>query len=95
MKTQQKALVVMTRPEKVHGLDELNIELRRGWRVVHIVPMGGAATGNRRGSPDLCFAALVILEHSAQAELTETMELAEEAIEEHGDGSGTDVADGL
>lgn len=55
----QKALIVRTGPDGHDGLEELNIELQRGWRVVSVAPMGGAATSD--GAP--CHAALVVVEH--------------------------------
>lgn len=60
----QKALIVRTGPDGHEGLEELNIELERGWRVAHVAPMGGAA-GN---SDAPCHAALVVLEHSDEQE---------------------------
>lgn len=58
MQTKQKALIVRTSPDGDVGLDELNIELERGWTVAEVAPMGGA--GGATASP--CIAALVILE---------------------------------
>lgn len=71
----QKALIVRTGPNGHEGLETLNIELERGWRVANVVPMGGACTSN-----DVpCHAALVILEHRDD-ESTPT--LAVEAVEQ-------------
>lgn len=67
MNTHQKALLVITRPDASHGLDELNVALHRGWRVVHATAMGGAGTGAPNHAPELCFAALVILERAEEA----------------------------
>ena len=82
MSTNQKALIVRTGPEESDGLDELNIELERGWRVAEISPMGGAGGGD---APVL--AALVILEHRDRPEqepkiATEAIEQVEESPEE-------------
>ena len=82
MSTNQKALIVRTGPEESDGLDELNIELERGWRVAEISPMGGAGGGD---APVL--AAVVILEHRDRPEqepkvATEAIEQVEESPEE-------------
>jgi hypothetical protein len=75
MSTNQKALIVRTGTKDADGLDELNIELERGWRVAEISPMGGAGGGD---VPVL--AALVILEHSDRPE--HEPQLATEAVEQ-------------
>jgi hypothetical protein len=85
MKT-QRALLVTTRPDEIHGLDELNVALSRGWRVACATAMGGAGVGTQDGMPDLCFAALVIIERDeeeAAAELQAREE--EEADAERGE----------
>lgn len=64
----QRALLVTTRPGENHGLDELNVALKRGWRVACATAMGGAGIGTQNGKPDLCFAALVIIERRDDAE---------------------------
>lgn len=80
----QKALIVRTGPEGHEGLEELNIELERGWRVAQVAPMGGAA-----GAADApCHAALVILEH---ADEDEGPTLAVEALERIERGAETVV----
>ncbi|MFP4227585.1 MAG: hypothetical protein ACLFTE_02010 [Salinivenus sp.] len=58
----QKALIVRTGPDGHDGLEALNIELERGWRVAQVAPMGGAA--GPAETP--CHAALVILERRAE-----------------------------
>lgn len=58
----QKALIVRTGPDGHEGLDELNIELERGWRVAEMGPMGGA-TGP---TPGPSHAALVVLEEARE-----------------------------
>lgn len=58
----QKALIVRTGPEGHDGLQELNIELERGWTVSDVAPMGGA--GSTNGGPT--HAALVILDRRDQ-----------------------------
>lgn len=85
MKTHQKAMVLLTGPEKTRGLSELNIELERGWRVVHVAPMGGA--GAIANEPDEGaqphWAALVVIERSQdRTSLTVGLEQAEEEVEE-------------
>jgi hypothetical protein len=74
MKTQTKALMITAQPGEQHGLDELNLALSRGWRVSHMTGMGGAGFGgNGNGStPDLCFAALVVIERDANNHPVET-----------------------
>lgn len=80
MKTHQKALIITTEPGESHNLDELNLELNRGWRVAHVSAMGGAGAGAAEHSPELCFAALVIIERQGGA--VDTLEhLLEESIE--------------
>lgn len=82
----QKALIVRTGPEGHDGLEELNIELERGWQVAKVAPMGGA--GSTGDAPT--HAALVILERrdpdqadplAAVAALEEIGEESEEVIE--------------
>jgi hypothetical protein len=87
MRTTQKALIVKTGPDGHEGLEELNIELERGWRVAEVAPMGGA--GGATASPG--HAALVILEGRdlnepepavAAKEIQEVEEEADEVVEE-------------
>jgi hypothetical protein len=100
MKSTQKALIIRTGPDGHDGLEELNIELERGWRVVEVTSMGGA--GGATASPVI--AALVILEHrderpeepvmAATAVEEETEKAVEEIVEEsyeitEGDGAGS------
>lgn len=85
MSIRQKAFVVRIRPESTHGLDELNVQLGRGWRVVEMSPMGGAGVGSREDdAPELCLAALVIAERREDEGKTtaQTMAQAEEETEE-------------
>ena len=93
MSSNQKALIVRTGTKDADGLDELNIELERGWRVAEISPMGGAGGGD---VPVL--AALVILEHSDRPEhepqlATEAVEQVEENPDEVVDDVVDDVVD--
>lgn len=83
----QKALIVRTGPNGHDGLEELNIELERGWQVAEVSPMGGAQTG--ADAPT--HAALVILERrdpdrpsstAAVAALEEIGEESEEIVEQ-------------
>ena len=99
---QQKALIVTHQPGRTHGLDDLNIALQRGWRVVHLVPMGGAGAAGHGADTPPCFAALVVIERAgaAEAELMEQVEeLAEEVPDEaldnlvDGDGASVDLDD--
>ena len=86
----QKALVVLAQPGDARGVDELNVQLNRGWRVAKVAPMGGAAAGSPGTDGDICFAALVILERrrSGEAELAAEVEEAEEMIEGIVEGNG-------
>lgn len=87
MSITQKALIVRTGPDGHDGLDELNIELERGWQVAEVAPMGGA--GGATSSP--CIAAIVILESSddtqtdpavAAATVEEVEDEADDVVEE-------------
>jgi hypothetical protein len=74
----QKAVIVRTGPDGHDGLEALNIELERGWRVAEVAPMGGAET--RAEAPT--HAALVILERRERRD--ETPAAAVAALEELG-----------
>lgn len=90
---QQKALIVKAGPEHTYGLDELNVKLSRGWRVVQMTPMGGAGVGpGDDGEAELCLAALVIVER-AEEEAAALVEQVEEEIDEivEGNGAGLDL----
>lgn len=100
MQAQQKALIVRAGPDTAQGLEDLNMHLSRGWRVVHLAPMGGAGAGTDARTPLLHFAALVVIEQEArraptalQAAEAEVEELVEELNE--GDGAGTALEDRL
>lgn len=89
MSAKQKALIVRIRPDSTHGLDELNVQLGRGWRVAEITPMGGAGVGSHDEAPELCLAALVVIERSedrAAEVVTQAEEETEEIVEEIVDG---------
>jgi hypothetical protein len=77
----QKALIVRTGPAGHDGLEELNIELERGWAVADVSPMGGAATD----ADTPTHAALVILERRGPDRPTPTAAVA--ALEEIGEES--------
>jgi hypothetical protein len=88
MGTTQKALIVRTGPDGHQGLDRLNLELERGWRVAEVSPMGGA--GGATSAP--CIAALVVLERTDDrmgstlaAQAVEGIEAAEEVVEDISD----------
>ncbi len=74
----QKALIVRTGPDGHDGLEALNVELDRGWRVAEVSPMGGADTA--AAAPT--HAALVILERRERRD--ETPSAAVAALEELG-----------
>ena len=94
----QKAVILRTGPDGHDGLEALNIELERGWRVAEMSSMGGAETA----APAPTHAALVILERrdetpaaavAALEELGAESEIAEEILDEPDDvveGNGTD-----
>lgn len=87
MRAQQKALIVSMEGERARGLDELNIALGRGWRVIHAVPMGGAGASRKEAR----FASLVVIERDDEmtAEAI-SYEEEEESIAE-GDGATHDA----
>lgn len=92
MQTTQKALIIRTGPDGHDGLEELNIELERGWTVAEVAPMGGA--GGATSSPVV--AALVILEYRDEhpEAPVETEEAVRQILTEgyevtEGDGAGT------
>ena len=99
MPIQQKALIVHYGPGSAHRLDELNIQLSRGWRVVHTTPMGAAALGAGGAEPAVHFAALVIVERTQDNDAAVLEQEAEEEIDEiiedlvEGDGSSVEVDD--
>jgi hypothetical protein len=97
----QKAVIVRTGPDGHDGLEALNIELERGWRVAEVTPMGGAETAATAPT----HAALVILERrerrdatpdaavAALEELGAESEIAKEVVDTPEDGiedNGTD-----
>lgn len=91
-------MVLLAGPEKTRGLNELNIELERGWRVVHATPMGGTGTPEPEAGPQ--WAALVIIERSQdRTSGVLALEQAEEEVEDlleelaEGDG-GIEIAEG-
>lgn len=63
---EQRALIVRVGPDHTTGLDELNIELQRGWRVAEVTPMGGTGLDDSGDAPTPFLAALVIIESSEQ-----------------------------
>ena len=97
MQDEQKALIVRTGPGGASsGLDVLNEHLKRGWRVQHVAPMGGAGAGTAEASARLAFAALVVIERAGQ-QSAEAVAAAEEDVEEiieeavEGDGPAVPV----
>lgn len=99
MATHQHALIVKTGPgpQYTHGLDELNVRLERGWRVVQMAPMGGASVGSA-GTAELCLATLVIIERAEEpaAEVMEKVEeKPEEVVEEMVEGNGAEISEEL
>ena len=99
MQDEQKALIIRTGPGgAASGLDVLNEHLKRGWRVRHVAPMGGAGTGAAEATARLAFAALVVIERAKQ-QPAQTVAAAEDDVEEiieeavEGDGPVVPVDD--
>jgi hypothetical protein len=79
MNTSQKLILVTAGSSGTQGITTANNDLREGWRLVQITPMGGAGSGESAR-----FAALVVLERSEEAAervLVETAEQAEDDID--------------
>ena len=79
MNAAQKVVIVTTGTNGTQGLTMINKDLREGWRVVQIAPMGGAGSGESTR-----FAAMVVLEqseHEATRRIEELEEQAEVDIE--------------
>lgn len=94
----QHALLVTTGSEQTRGLDELNVRLQRGWRVVQMTPLGGAGAGPADGNSPVCLAALVIIEREeerAAEVMGQIEEEPEEVVEEIVEGDGTELPDEL
>lgn len=81
MKQEQKALIIKDSLSTTHGLDELNVHLKRGWRVAHLAPMGATGNSTPDATSDRCFAAIVIIERTDQ-EAADIMIQMEEDVEE-------------
>ena len=75
MNAEQKVIIVTTGSNGTQGLTTINKDLREGWRVVQIAPMGGAGS-----SESTRFAAMVVLEQS-ERDATRRMEELEEQAE--------------
>ena len=75
MNAEQKVVIVTTGTNGTQGLTTINKDLREGWRVVQIAPMGGAGS-----SESTRFAAMVVLEQS-ERDATRRMEELEEQAE--------------
>lgn len=74
MNATQKVIIVTTGANGTQGLTSINKDLREGWRVVQIAPMGGAGA-----SDGARFAAMVVLEQSEQAAARRMEEIEEQA----------------
>jgi len=74
----QKAVIVRTGPEGHDGLEELNIELERGWTVAEVCAMGGADTSAA------AVAALEEIGDEAEEVVEQVIEEAEEVVEDNG-----------
>lgn len=96
----QKAIIVRTGPEGHDGLEELNIELERGWSVAEVSPMGGAETSADapthaalvilerrdpdRATPAAAVAALESIGEESEEVVEQVVEEAEEVVEDNG-----------
>ena len=79
MNTTQKVVLVTAGSGGTQGITTVNKDLREGWRVVQVAPMGGSGSGDSAR-----FAALVVLEltnESAEDVLQASVEQAEADIE--------------
>ena len=74
MNAAQKVIIVTTGANGTQGLTSINKDLREGWRVVQMSPMGGAGSGESSR-----FAAMVVLEQSASAAARHMEQLEEQA----------------
>ncbi len=88
MSMTQKTLLVTTGTGGTSGLNPLNDHLEKGWRVVQVVPMGGAGSGE-----SVRFAALVVIEQSAEA-ADHVLEQIEEQIDEDFEGQIEEALEG-
>lgn len=73
MNSTQKVILVTTGSNGTQGITSVNEDLREGWRVVQITPMGGAGSGDSAR-----FAALLVIERSADASERAFQESAEQ-----------------
>lgn len=78
MNTAQKVILVTTGSNGTQGITGVNKELREGWRVVQITPMGGAGSGESAR-----FAALLVIERSEGE--------AERMLEQTAEQAGVDI----
>jgi len=79
MSTTQKIVLVTAGSGGTQGITTINKDLREGWRVAQVAPMGGAGSGESAR-----FAALVVLELNEDAAddlMQATAERAEADIE--------------
>ena len=85
-------MILLAGPEKTRGLNELNIELERGWRVAHVTPMGGGGMSEAEEDAGPHWAALVVIERSEDRTAGVMLEQAEEEmgglLEELAEGDG-------
>ena len=75
MNSTQKVILVTTGSNGTQGITSVNEDLREGWRVVQITPMGGAGSGDSAR-----FAALLVIERTVK-EGEQTYEGAAEQAE--------------
>lgn len=94
MKHEQKALIIKDSPTTTHGLDELNVHLKRGWRVAHLAPMGAAGNNTPDALSDRCFAAIVIIERTDQEAVDMLLQMEEEVEDLIEDMIETEMAEG-
>ena len=63
MNITQKIVLVTTGSSGTQGVTTVNEDLRKGWRLMQITPMGGAGSGDTAR-----FAAIVVLEREVDSE---------------------------
>lgn len=95
MSIEQRALIIRVGPAHTNGLDELNVELQQGWRVVKVTPLGGTGLDEHGDASVPFLAALVVIERrqrkdeppvavKALEKIKEVEDEPKEVVEENG-----------